>query len=50
MAQARISIIQSFAFLLTLESLAAALLPQRLVSKFRLRLQYVNVLLFMSGE
>ena len=36
-------------FLLTLESLAAALLPQRLVSKFSLRFQYVNVLLFMSS-
>ena len=48
-AQARISIIQSFAFLITLESLAAALMPQRLVSKFSLRFQYVNVLLFMSS-
>ena len=50
LAQARISIIQSFAFLITLESLAAALLPQRLVSKFSLRFQYVNVLLFICGE
>ena len=36
-------------FLLTLESLAAALMPQRLVSKFSLRFQYVNVLLFTSS-
>ena len=50
MAQARISIIQSFAFLITLESLAAALMQQRLVSKFSLRFQYVNVLLFICGE